>query len=381
MENKKVLLGMSGGIAEAVKAMPVTDSVYVANKNKKILLGMSGGVDSSVSAILLKEQGYEVIGATLELFANKKCTDVNTYDDAKKICDSIGIPHFEYDYKNEFKKYVIDDFIECYSKCKTPNPCIECNKYMKFKAMYEKAQELGCDYIATGHYARIEYSEKYDRYVLKKAKNIAKDQSYVLYNISKDLLEKVKFPLGEFSSKEEIREIARQKELKVANKPDSEDICFIPDGDYKKFLEENSELKPKEGNIVNNNGEILGKHNGLYNYTIGQRKGLGISNKVPLFVIGFNKEKNELIVGEQDETYKNEMLVTNLNFLLIDKLEKKMRVSVKTRYSSKEELATIDMFDEVTVKVVFDNPVQRITPGQSAVFYIDDIVVGGGKIL
>lgn len=350
-------------------------------ENKKVLLGMSGGVDSSVSALILKEKGYEPIGITLELFAGSSCCNINTYIDAKNVCNKIGIPHFTYDCKEEFKNYVINDFIDCYSNCKTPNPCIECNKYMKFGLMYKKAQELGCEYIATGHYARMEYSEEYNRYVLKKSKNLAKDQSYVLYNLPKNLLGKVLFPLGEFASKEEVREIARQNDFKIANKPDSEDICFVPDKDYAKFLENNSNLKPKEGNIVNTKGEILGKHNGLYHYTIGQRKGLGISYKAPLFVIGFNKEKNELIVGEKEETFKNEMWVNNINLLLVDKIKEKMKVSIKTRYSTKEELGTIEMAGDDLIKVTFDNPVKGITPGQAAVFYIDDIVLGGGKIV
>lgn len=243
-------------------------------ENKKVLLGMSGGVDSSVSALLLKEQGYEVIGTTLELFVGSSCCNKDTYIDAKNVCNSIRIPHFIYDYKEEFRKHVIEDFIDCYANCKTPNPCIECNKYMKFGYMWEKAKELGCDYIATGHYAKTEYSEKYKRWVLKKSNAGKKDQSYVLWNIPKELIEHVLFPLAEFESKDEIRGIAKEHNLKVANKPDSEDICFVPDGNYKKFLENNSDIKPKKGNIVNSKGEVLGKHTGLYNYTIGQRKGL-----------------------------------------------------------------------------------------------------------
>ena len=350
-------------------------------KNKKVLLGMSGGVDSSVSAVLLQEKGYEVIGTTLELFVGSSCCNTNTYLDAKNVCNSIGIPHFTYDYKKEFKEYVINDFINCYANQITPNPCIECNKFMKFGFMYEKAQELGCEYIATGHYAKTEYSEKYKRWVLKKSNAGKKDQSYVLWSIPKELISKILFPLSDFESKEQIRDIAREHNLKVANKPDSEDICFIPDGNYKKFLETNSDIKPKVGNIVNKKGEILGKHNGLYNYTIGQRKGLGISYKVPLFVIGFNKNKNELIVGEESEIYQKEMIVNNINLLLVDKLEGKTDVNVKVRYSSKEEKATIEMIGEDMIKVTFENPVARITPGQSAVFYIDDIVFGGGKIV
>ena len=349
-------------------------------ENKKVLLGMSGGVDSSVSALLLKEEGYDVIGATLELFAGSSCCNINTYIDAKNVCKSIGIPHFTYNYKDEFKCRVIDNFIEEYSNQRTPNPCIQCNKYMKFGFMWEKAKELGCNYLATGHYAKTEYSEKYGRWILKKSKAGRKDQSYVLWNMPKDLIQHVVFPLANFESKDEIREIAREYHLKVANKPDSEDICFIPDGDYKKFLENNSDLKPINGNIVNLKGEILGKHTGLYKYTIGQRKGLGISYSEPLFVIGFNKNKNELIVGTEKETYKKEMIVKDVNLLLIDELKEKMEVSVKTRYSSKEERATIEMAENNMIKVIFDNPIQRITPGQSAVFYIDDIVLGGGII-
>lgn len=349
-------------------------------ENKKVLLGMSGGVDSSVSAVLLQKNGYEVIGTTLELFAGSSCCNIETYMDAKNVCKAIGIPHFTYDYKGEFKKYVIDDFIDCYANCKTPNPCIECNKYMKFGIMYEKAKELGCNYIATGHYAKAQYSEEYKRWVLKKSNAGKKDQSYVLWNIPKDLIEHILFPLSDFESKDEIRQIAKNENLKVANKPDSEDICFIPDGNYKKFLENNSDIKPKKGNIVNLKGKILGTHTGLYNYTIGQRKGLGISNPVPLFVLGFNSAKNEVIVGEEKELYKKEITVTDINLLLVDDVKEKLEVEVKTRYSAKVAKAKIIQQGD-SIKVTFNEPQRAITPGQSAVFYVGDIVLGGGKII
>lgn len=349
-------------------------------ENKKVLLGMSGGVDSSVSALLLKEKGYEVIGTTLELFVGSSCCNTNTYLDAKMVCKQLGIPHFIFDCKEDFRKYIIDNFIECYSNCLTPNPCIECNKYMKFGFMWEKAQEMGCNYIATGHYAKTQYSEKYNRWVLKKSNAGNKDQSYVLWNIPKDLIEHIVFPLADFEDKSQIREIAQKNNLRVANKPDSQDICFVPDGNYKKFLETNSNLKPKVGKIVNTKGEVLGEHTGLYNYTIGQRKGLGISYHVPLFVLGFNALKNEVIVGEESELYKDEIIVKDINIILFDEISDWIVVDVKTRYSTKSAKAKIKQFGN-EIKVIFDEPQRAITPGQSAVFYIDDIVVGGGKII
>ena len=350
-------------------------------ENKKVLLGMSGGVDSSVSAILLKENGYEVVGTTLEMFENSSCSSVNTFEDAKKICDFLKIEHHIYDFKKVFEEKVINDFISCYANCRTPNPCIECNKYMKFGAMNEIAEKLKCDFIATGHYAKTEYSEKYGRWVLKKSNAGKKDQSYVLWSVPKEILSKIIFPLSDFETKDEIREIAKKHNLEVASKPDSEDICFIPDGDYKKFLNENSDIRPKVGNIVDLNGNVLGKHTGLYNYTIGQRKGLGISNPVPLFVIGFNNSKNEVIVGEEKDLYKKEMIVSDINLLAVDEIKTELDVEVKTRYSAKSAKAKIIQENKL-IKVIFEEPQRAITPGQSAVFYIDgDIVLGGGKIL
>lgn len=350
-------------------------------ENKKVLLGMSGGVDSSVAAILLKEQGYELIGTTMSLCANGTCCNIETYNEAKSICNKLGFEHFIFPLTSEFQKYVIDDFIDSYRNCETPNPCIECNRYLKFGKMFEKAKELGCDFIATGHYAKTEYSEKYGKYVLKKSDNEKKDQSYVLYTMPKEIIGNVLFPLGEFKDKEEVREIAREKGFSVHSKKDSEDICFIPDGDYKNYLEKNANFKSTEGNIVTTTGEVLGKHSGLYKYTIGQRKGMGISYKEPLFVIGFNVPKNELIVGTENELYTKEFLVKRVNLLLFDEIKEKMECEVKIRYSAKTAPCTIEQLDYDTIKVTMKDAAKSVTAGQSAVFYIDDIVIGGGKIV
>lgn len=352
---------------------------------KKALIGMSGGVDSSVGAIILKEQGYDVYGVTMKLWESddqnveSACCSYSASMDAKKVCDFLDIPHYTIDFKEQFETCVIRNFIDEYSNSRTPNPCIECNKHLKFGAMYNLAKSLGIDYIATGHYAKIEYSDKYKRYVLKKSDNINKDQSYVLYNIPLNLLEHILFPLGSFNSKDEIREIAKKNNLTVASKPDSQDICFIPDGNYKNFLEKNSDLKEKIGNVIFNS-EVIGKHNGLYKYTIGQRKGLGISHEKPLYVIGFNNDKNELIVGEENDLYIKSFKVKNYNLLLVDEITEPIKVTVKTRYKSLEYPATISMEDNF-IKVEYDQEQKGVTPGQSAVFYVDDIVLGGGIIV
>ena len=344
---------------------------------KKILLGMSGGVDSSVSAVVLQEQGYEVIGATMKLWEDTE----KAIEDAKKVCKKLGIEHHVIDCTEKFRCHVINKFISEYENAKTPNPCVECNRYLKFGAFYEKAKELGCEYIATGHYAKTEYSEKYKRYVLKKSDEEKKDQTYFLYYIPKEEIEYIIFPLQNRTSKEETRKIAEKNNLEVAQKKDSQEICFIPDNDYQKFLQKYSSQKPKVGNIVLKDGTVLGKHNGLINYTIGQRKGLGISYKEPLYVIKLDIQKNQVIVGTEQDLYSKELIADEINWLAIDQLKEPLKLKAKVRYRAKEAECTVYPIENEQVKVIFDEPQRAITPGQSVVFYDEDIVIGGGKII
>ena len=349
---------------------------------KKVLLGMSGGVDSSVSAILLKNQGYEVIGCTMKLWNSEKdeFTRKKEIDDVKKICKELGIEHFVFDYEKEFKSCVVDNFICEYENARTPNPCVECNRYFKFGELLKKAKELGCDFLATGHYARIIFSERYHMYVLKRSEEIKKDQTYFLYSIPKEELEHILFPLQNYENKQEIRDIAKEYGLKVSEKKDSQEICFIPNNDYQSFLNRYMDNECQKGDIVLKNGEILGKHDGLINYTIGQRKGLGIAYKEPLYVIKLDKQKNIVIVGTEKELYSNVLYAKNLNWLLFDKLDKEIECYAKIRYRANPAKARVYK-EEERVKVIFDEPQRAITPGQSVVFYDEEgVVIGGGII-
>ena len=349
---------------------------------KKVLLGMSGGVDSSVSALLLQRQGYEVIGLTMKLWNPHGIEQEESIQDAKKVCEKLGIMHYVVDLQQEFKEKVVKDFICTYMCGKTPNPCVQCNKFIKFGAFYELAKKYDCEYIATGHYAKIAYSEKYNQYVLTKSQANTKDQTYFLYGIKKESLPYILFPLADFTSKDEIRKIALEAGLEVAKKKDSQEICFIPNNNYADFLkntEQGINKEQKNGNIILSNGEILGKHSGLINYTVGQRKGLGISYKEPLYVLKLDTEKNAVIVGTEEELYSDTLQANELNFLLDIDLSKKIEIEAKVRYRAKPAKAILEVKNGMA-RATFTERQRAITPGQSVVFYLENVVLGGGKI-
>lgn len=352
--------------------------------SNKVLLGMSGGVDSSVAAILLKNKGYEVLGVTLRLkpFGDKnedlQAKDIN---DAKKVCDILGIEHVVYDLRDVFKEKVIDYFVNEYINGRTPNPCVECNKNIKFGAMLDFAKSQGYKYVATGHYAFVDYDKEIGRYILRRSKS-RKDQSYVLYGLSQDQLAHVIFPLSNID-KNDIRKIAEDYKLPVAKKHDSQEICFIDDDNYHRFINEIIGLKSKVGNFVDTKGNILGKHNGIENYTIGQRKGLSMSFGKPMYVISINPDNNEVTLGDNDELFSNVLIAKEVNFIPFEGLDKKMKVTAKARYNAVDSEATILPMNDNNgmIKVEFKEAQRAITPGQSVVFYNDDVVVGGGIIV
>jgi tRNA-specific 2-thiouridylase len=355
----------------------------------KILVAMSGGVDSSVAAALLKEEGYDVIGATMQLWPLTKekdksngsgdCCGLGAVADARKVARKLGIPHYVMNFRDIFIRKVIADFYQEYSRGRTPNPCIRCNQYIKFGALLERARELEAGFIATGHHARIEPDETTGTYLLKKGIDSQKDQSYFLYPVTQEQLSHTLFPIGNFT-KDRVREIAGELGLPVAAKPESREICFIPDDDYPKFLKDYIPRAAEPGPILDELGNILGKHQGIMSYTIGQRKGLGITAEAPLYVTAIEPERNAVVVGTRERIYNRELVASNLNWIATTRPEHTIKVKARVRYRHPEAEATVTPRDEDSVCVKFAKPQMAITPGQAIVFYDGDTVIGGGTI-
>ncbi|MBQ9375529.1 MAG: tRNA 2-thiouridine(34) synthase MnmA [Ruminococcus sp.] len=347
---------------------------------------MSGGVDSSVAVKLLLDMGYDCAGATMRLYTNedigldkaKTCCSLNDVEDARFVAFKLGIDFHVFNFSTDFREKVINHFIDTYLNGGTPNPCIECNKHLKFEKFLERARLLDYNYIATGHYVKREFDKKTGRWNLKRSPDVNKDQSYVLYSMTQDQIAHTLFPVGELS-KDKIRQIAEQNSLINADKPDSQDICFIPDGDYAKFITENSGEQP-EGDIILTDGTKLGRHKGLIHYTIGQRKGIGVSYSEPLFVIDKNLSDNTLILGTKDEQGCTSLIADDVNFIPFEKLAEPFECTAQTRYHQKDVPCTVSPLDDGRIKVVFNTKHKAVSVGQAVVLYDGDYIVGGGTI-
>ena len=354
---------------------------------EKVLVAMSGGVDSSVAALMMKQRGYDCVGVTMKLYGNEEigiqkehsCCSLDDVEDARSVAMRLGIPYYVFNFADRFRECVIDRFINAYENGRTPNPCIDCNRFLKFDALFRRARELGCERIVTGHYAGITYDETSGRYLLRKAADPSKDQSYVLWSMTQEQLAHTEFPLSALS-KEETRAIAEQNGLINARKHDSQDICFVPDGDYAAFVERFTGKTYPSGDFLTEEGQKIGRHKGIIRYTIGQRRGLGLALPEPLYVCRLDIENNNVILGTNESLFSKELIANEINLIAVPRIEGEIRLKAKVRYRQKEEWATVSQPDSKTIRVVFDKPQRAITKGQSVVLYDGDVVFGGGII-
>jgi tRNA-uridine 2-sulfurtransferase len=355
-------------------------------KKPTICVAMSGGVDSSVVPILLKKRGYDVIGVTMQIWQESQtdprhagCCSLGAVEDARRVARMLDMPHYVINFKDQFKATVIDEFVDEYSKGRTPNPCVTCNRKVKFDALLNTMQELGCDKLATGHYSRIRFDRARNKYRLMRSKGGNKDQSYVLYATTQEQLAKVMFPLGELGDKAECRRIAREAGLPVANKPDSQEICFVSEaGGYRSFMRKNKPEIFEEGELVDSSGKIVGHHSGVADFTVGQRRGLGVATGKPLYVIGLLPAENRVIVGDDNDLLLKEVYLEDVSWSAYESHETPMKVMAKIRYNMDARPAMLYSYPEPVI--VFDEPVRAVTPGQIAVAYRGETVVAGGRI-
>lgn len=354
---------------------------------KKVVVGMSGGVDSSVAAYLLKEQGYEVIGVTMQIWQDEEerlleehggCCGLEAVEDARRVAAELGIPYYVMNFKSEFQKSVIDYFADEYMAGRTPNPCIACNRYVKWESLLRRSLSIGADYIATGHYARIEQLRN-GRYSLRTSATGKKDQTYALYSLTQEQLAKTLMPVGMYE-KEEIRNLAGRLNLPVAHKPDSQDICFVPDGDYASFIKRERDTVFPEGNFVTRDGTVVGKHKGVIHYTVGQRKKLGIALGYPVFVLEIRPETNEVVVGRREESLVRRVKADRLNFMSVEDLTEPRRLWAKIRYNHKGAWCVAQKTGIDEICCAFEEPQQGAAPGQALVLYDGEYVLGGGTI-
>lgn len=353
---------------------------------EKVLVAMSGGVDSSVAAYLLQQQGYACIGVTMRLYENETagiprghtCCSLDDVEDARAVAYDLGMPYYVLNFTEEFDEKVIRKFVQVYQNGGTPNPCIDCNRYLKFDHLLNRARELGCDYIATGHYVQ-RWQDENGRWGLRKNDDPGKDQSYVLYSLTQDQLAHTLFPLGGMH-KDAVRAIAEEQGLCNARKHDSQDICFVPDGDYVSFLRQYGGVEPVPGDFLDSEGRVLGRHRGMECYTIGQRKGLGVSANAPLYVLGKDPDRNAVILGEDNRLYTRELTAERVNWLSVPEPDRPLSVTAKTRYSQREAASTVEPLPGGCIRMVFTEPQRAVTPGQAVVFYDGDLVLGGGTI-